>query len=365
MLTICQIILTLFSSISFAADFNLDEVPPLEPLRLLVSKLNANYYLLLARQIGGSNHYLVINNDGQIRVAGLEQHSKVYYDGGSADLYLESGERVVIPTKQQPENFLNTSLGPIIIYRDQAPTPLQDIKIDKAVLQRLGFSRFTWIGAKSDPKRSDERRQHLDSYHPLLNLESMVIVRVQLNERLGYDAQKAVESKLKNLNLSEVRLLEPTNQTLYGNSTLTLLASPSAIELIESQIPADTLVSLDVFEPRTSPVQSGQVMFQQELNENINIVGNRALALQARAESLILIHQNVQLLSSLSEAEKIPLIKGILDTLGDLDQAHALVRNFARYETAVSDFRSGRRTMNFPSPHLITFVELSPILFAL
>ncbi|MCB0394595.1 MAG: hypothetical protein KDD25_08545, partial [Bdellovibrionales bacterium] len=44
--------------------------------------------------------------------------------------------------------------------------------------------------------------------------------------------------------------------------------------------------------------------------------------------------------------QKIILIKGLISTLGDIDQLHSLVQNFAMYETAIEDRKSGQDQKN-------------------
>jgi len=58
--------------------------------------------------------YLVVNEGGRIYVPRLKPNSTIYYDGSTADLYLEpsqreSGERVLI--RSDRENYLNTYHG--------------------------------------------------------------------------------------------------------------------------------------------------------------------------------------------------------------------------------------------------------------
>lgn len=331
------------SSLGFADDLKLDEVPPLTPIRLLVSKLDPTSHLLLAREASGGNYYLLINDGTGIRVPKQKQRSKIYYDGGSADLYLESGERVLLPTKQQKENYLNTSLGPTIIYSDKAPMPLKDVGVSDQKLQRLGFARFI---APPENKQQSSRRDEWTNYSPLQNLDTKIIVQIQFKDHLEYDRQSQIEKNLKNLDISRVKFLELGNQILFGQASITLLADPSALDLIRQHVDADAVVSISTFNPKQ--ITTGERKLPTaELGQFIANLSDKRSPLQTRIESLHLVHQNADQLASLADNYKIRLMKGILNTLGDIDQVHSQIHKFSMYETAVQDFKAGRRVREY------------------
>ncbi|MCB0351183.1 MAG: hypothetical protein KDD38_08365, partial [Bdellovibrionales bacterium] len=340
--------LVLFSSLLHAADsgstdFNLDEIPPLKPIKLLVSEANPYLHILLAREEKGSNHYLLIHEFGKISVPRQKENSMIYYDGGTADLYLESGERILIPADRQ-HNYLNTSLGATIMYPNQAPHPLQTVKITKAKLKELGFAKFMAAQPKTVNKNHP---QDWEAYQPLSDPKTMVLVEVQLKEKLSYEAMKKIEDDLKQLDPNKVRFIQRGDFSLDGNSKLYLLAAPDATKLISSQIPPEHLVSLQIFNPNLITYKN-QIAHASRISKDVQDLNDKTLPLQVRATTLLeLSTVSPWINTTLSHSGKIELIRGVIRTLGELDQVHALVHDLVKYETAVQSLKSGNAYSKF------------------
>jgi hypothetical protein len=102
---------------------------------------------------GSPDHLLFIGKDakgihvfeiksGSIVEHSLKPHSMVYYDGGSMDLYLENGSRVVIPSQTQTANYLQFPLGPSFIHSDRPREELQARELDKTNFDLHGLTHL-------------------------------------------------------------------------------------------------------------------------------------------------------------------------------------------------------------------------------
>ncbi|MCB0393513.1 MAG: hypothetical protein KDD25_03075, partial [Bdellovibrionales bacterium] len=237
----------LIGSTTKADDFKIEEVPQLSATKVFVSDFDPNLYLLFGRDESTGNHYVIFNDNGRLYSPKLRPNSIIYNDGGTADLNLESGIRILIPTTIQSENFLNTFLGPTVIYPNKAPDSLTPVELSEQELKTLNFSQLIAAPkAQSRPAAAD----HWSAYQSPQNLEEMVVVQIRLIDRLDYDTQKKIEDELRGLDANSAKLLERGNQLLFGQATLTLLASPDSIGNIQKLIPPDAVESFGIYDPQ-------------------------------------------------------------------------------------------------------------------
>lgn len=326
--------LALFCSPAPSQEFRLDQIPPLEPQMLLVSQLNPNHHLLLAKEKGGDAFYALINEDGKISAPKTKARSIIDLESKSASVFLESGEHIVIPSGQEA-SYMSSTLGPAIIYPDRAPTPLRKVRISYVEMMRLRFTRFIASGSLEGPPIAAPTLIDED-YVPLRDIEAQVVVRLLFKSGVDY-----------------------------------VMVAPEVVGAIRDQVPEDALVAFEVFDPKGIQTAIHRRISRTELIGIMDSLNDESLALQIRTSLLVTVRENAKLFPSLGEEEKIRVIKGVLLTLGDLDQVHSLLHGRALWETEIQDSRMGYSgasrgmlsTDNFrrTERHLIREVMLDPI----
>ncbi|MCB0356094.1 MAG: hypothetical protein KDD40_03755 [Bdellovibrionales bacterium] len=341
MKNICSLYFLLFFIFSgsnlLASNLVFSEVPPLTPLRLLVSNYDQNYHILLAREQAGRNHYLIINDNGKVFVPELKQNSMIYFDGGSADLHLESGERVLIPS-DKGSNILNTTLGPTILYADKAPIALKDEDVSFEQLENLNFSSFLAPYDSSFENPSNEWKD----YKFLDNKHKFIVVRIRIKNKTDYQIVRAVKDRLNNLNDTSVRFLERSSTDLFGKDDWILLALPNEVKTIKDQIPDEIVLGFDTLIPDTLIVPPIKKLDRKSLMDLVSSLTEPFVPLSKIMTDLATINANSNLLMDLSENEKLTFIKSLLSALGDLENVHAYVHNFALIDTSMTGYKLNR-----------------------
>ena len=329
-LLVCKVSLT-----SYADDYNLDDIKDLKPKVLLHSFLDSNFKIFIGRSSDG-NHYVIMNKDGQLTAPEQEQHSMVYYDGGSMNLSFLNGEKLIIPSEAVVNNYLEMSIGPRFLPVDKAPEPMTRMTLSREKIVSAGFGRFL----AEEEEAVAPTRESLD-YTILSQPIYMSIVSVDL-EDIEYDTSKAIEKKYDiESGDTEIRYAETRGAlNIFGPARRVFLVAQGAEERWRSSLPENTHSTIETFNPKAiSTEPSSLVVNPQYVYETIRLLKKKDLSLEERVKKIVHLNKGVhaQKLSELSKRQKKELLGIVYSLLGELEVYYQNLHGLAAYETAVTD----------------------------
>lgn len=343
--------LVIFASPLAWAEFEPKDVPPLRAVELFSTNEAESVYYLLAKDAKSGNTFLLISEDGQVRIPELKKNSMEYYDGGftqrgSSDLYLETGERVMLPTGHS-KNYLKTTLGPTIMYPDKAPTYLTSVKATNAFLETLGFSTF--LEGSIDYKKKPSKTER--NYSPMQKTDNLDILVVTLPKDLDYEDNRKFLEKLTNyaneLDPTGIRIVSDSSD-FFGENNHILLVRKKYVSQLEAFISKQYSSRFEYLYPKADLLKSRSVGSSAELVDVIKRLNTKGISFRDPVIDLITVSESTHLFSSLSDSEKAELVKGIHLSLWNLEVIFTSVRKHILYDVAYSDFyEKGKEGMTY------------------
>lgn len=322
------------SSAALAGDRDLKTLPPLTPITLLVARSNPGLHILLTNENSDEARGLVLlmNDGGTVTSPEYDpRRTTAFYDGGSYEINFGSGERLIVPTIQQKENYLQTHLGPTLMSPNHAPIMFARKTITPETLEALGFAPYL-ASASENPVREYEKEKE----PPFENPKVIRFVRILLKEKVRYTVQDEIEKQISAMDSQAVRALK--SNSIFGSGGLYALVRVSSINALKRQLAPfrSYIAAIDVINPAQDFAQTTSIQTPGKIRHAIDLLNKTNEPLIKRTILLKGLATTPNL-DRLSEATKIELTTAIVTTLTELIQTESQISRWLQYVVAVQD----------------------------